>query len=300
MKFLEWIKSRRVSDMSATQKRDSFCDIESLIVQGDLSRLSAQEKVTYYKKVCDTLGLNPFTKPFDYITLNGKLTLYARREATEQLRKIHNISIKISNRELIDDVYTVTAQATTSDARSDESLGAVNLSGLKGEAKANALMKCETKAKRRVTLSICGLGMLDESEVVNIPNARFDKINLETGEIISNKIEAPIQNVSENIIKKLRPPSLPIETQAEKILGPVGESTMADYQQLEFLTILYAQFTQIADWIDKCLEKLNVNSLKQLTVSQADKLIDKISEKYPDAMSFWENHLFLKQSKVDL
>ena len=26
-------------------------------------------------------------------------------------------------------------------------------------------MKCETKAKRRVTLSICGLGMLDETEV---------------------------------------------------------------------------------------------------------------------------------------
>ena len=35
-------------------------------------------------------------------------------------------------------------------------------------------MKAETKAKRRVTLSICGLGMLDETEVETIPGARFD------------------------------------------------------------------------------------------------------------------------------
>src|SRR6185312_3719783 len=33
-------------------------------------------------------------------------------------------------------------------------------------------MKAETKAKRRVTLSICGLGMLDETEVDSIPDAR--------------------------------------------------------------------------------------------------------------------------------
>ena len=33
------------------------------------------------------------------------------------------------------------------------------------------MMKAETKAKRRVTLSICGLGMLDETEVETIPHA---------------------------------------------------------------------------------------------------------------------------------
>jgi hypothetical protein len=44
--------------------------------------------------------------------------------------------------------------------------------GLKGDALANALMKAETKSKRRVTLSICGLGMLDETEVDTIPDAR--------------------------------------------------------------------------------------------------------------------------------
>jgi len=40
-----------------------------------------------------------------------------------------------------------------------------------GEARANLMMKAETKAKRRVTLSICGLGMLDETEVESLPPA---------------------------------------------------------------------------------------------------------------------------------
>jgi hypothetical protein len=45
-----------------------------------------------------------------------------------------------------------------------------------GESRANALMKGTTKAKRRVTLSICGLGgMPDESELDGMPGAKtFD------------------------------------------------------------------------------------------------------------------------------
>ena len=45
------------------------------------------------------------------------------------------------------------------------------MQNLKGEALANAMMKAETKAKRRATLSICGLALLDELEVETIPNA---------------------------------------------------------------------------------------------------------------------------------
>jgi len=48
----------------------------------------------------------------------------------------------------------------------------------------NALMKAVTKAKRRVTLSICGLGMLDETEVETIPSARPVVVVPETGEIV--------------------------------------------------------------------------------------------------------------------
>jgi hypothetical protein len=146
--------------------------LEQVLIGGDLSKLSAADRVMYYKAVCDSVKLNPLTKPFEYITLNGKLTLYARRDATDQLRQLHKVSIEIVAREVVEDCYVVTARATTP-IRQDESIGAVNIAGLKGDVRANAMMKAETKAKRRVTLSICGLGMLDETEVETIPGARI-------------------------------------------------------------------------------------------------------------------------------
>jgi hypothetical protein len=153
---------------------------EKVLLSGDLSKLSTSERLSYYGNVCASLGLNPLTRPFEYIILNGKLTLYARKDCTEQLRKRDNITVAIVAREHIEGVYVVTAKATIyrdSDLgpivlRSDESIGAVPIEGLKGEAKANAMMKAETKAKRRVTLSLSGLGMLDETEIDSIPTAQ--------------------------------------------------------------------------------------------------------------------------------
>lgn len=147
--------------------QESAAVLDQVITQGNLSALSPADRVRYYTQVCESIGLNPLTKPFDYINLNGKLTLYAKRDATDQLRKIHRVSVAIVSRESRDGVYVVVAKATLPDGRSDESLGAVNTGSLKGDALANAVMKAETKAKRRVTLSICGLGWLDETEVDN-------------------------------------------------------------------------------------------------------------------------------------
>lgn len=145
---------------------------EKVLAGGDLSKLSSQERLTYIGAVCNSLGLNPLTRPFEYINLGGKLTLYARKDATEQLRSLRGISIEIVSREVVDDTYVVTARAVDASGRRDESIGAVSIGGLKGDAKANAIMKAETKAKRRVTLSISGLGLLDETEIETIPGAQ--------------------------------------------------------------------------------------------------------------------------------
>ena len=67
-----------MSTAIATKQETSI--IEQVIVKGDLAKLTADERMGYYKAVCDSVGLNPFTKPFEYITLNGRLTLYARKE----------------------------------------------------------------------------------------------------------------------------------------------------------------------------------------------------------------------------
>ena len=160
--------------------------LERVIVQGDLAQLTPAERVMYYRQVCESLGLNPLTRPFEYIILNGRLTLYARKDAADQLRRIHGISVRIVAREMIESLglYVVTARATTPDGREDEAIGAVSVKGLTGEALANAIMKAETKAKRRVTLSIVGLGWSDESEVESVPGARTVRVDHETGEIL--------------------------------------------------------------------------------------------------------------------
>lgn len=157
----------------AMQVRQPAADaIEQVLVSGDLRGLTTEQRVSYYNRVCESLGLNPWTKPFEYLVLNGKMILYALRSCTEQLRSLHKVSVVIAARERHEDLYVVTARATTPDGRTDESIGAVPLKGLTGEALANALMKAETKAKRRVTLAICGLGLLDESEAESIPGAQ--------------------------------------------------------------------------------------------------------------------------------
>ena len=164
--------------------------MESVIAKGDLAKLTPDERVKYYTAVCKSLGINPLTQPLSYITLNGKLTLYATRTCTDQLRKINNVSVEIVSRRVTDDVLTVHVKATTPDGRSDEDFGAVAYpSVLKGEARANAELKAITKAKRRATLSICGLGWLDETEVETIPGAKLPPHNPLTGEITESAAE---------------------------------------------------------------------------------------------------------------
>ncbi len=157
--------------------------IEQVVMMGDLSKLTSDQRVVYYNNVCKSVGLNPMTRPLEYIVLNGKLTLYARKDATEQLRALKGVSIEKLEEKVVGDVYIVKATAKTKDGRTDTSTGAVAFGHLKGDAQANALMKAETKAKRRVTLSICGLGFLDEMEVETIPTAKPVNIDINTGEI---------------------------------------------------------------------------------------------------------------------
>lgn len=194
------------------QKRDGAAIMERVIAVGDLAQLQPQERVTYYNAVCESVGLNPLTRPFEFIELNGKLTLYARRDATDQVRDRKKVNVNIVSRELVDQIYVVTAKATTADGRSDESIGAVPLVKEDGEWKtnqngrryfagngkmvplapddrANAIMKAETKAKRRVTLSICGLGLLDETELETIPSDRKRNVDQTPPDNARNDVE---------------------------------------------------------------------------------------------------------------
>jgi len=160
-----------MSELPATNPVNASA-LERVLVAGDLAGLNESQRIEYYKAVCESLGLNPLTRPFEYLRLNGRLVLYATRAAADQLRAIHGISILDVRIEHRDDLITVTVRGRTRDGREDVEVGVVSVSGLRGDALANAQMKALTKAKRRLTLSLAGLGWLDESEAETIPGAQ--------------------------------------------------------------------------------------------------------------------------------
>lgn len=199
--------------MTAVQKVDGGIDaLNSLIMAGDMSKLNQKEKLDYYHGICKSIGLNPLTKPFDYMKLNGKEVLYATKGAAEQLRNIKGISVISQNIEWTEDLVVVTVEGRDRDGRVDTETGFAYIlepeeirtgwdrqanrpimgknpkagQPLAGEAKGNVLLKAITKAKRRLTLSMAGLGMLDETEVESIPTAQ--KIDItDSIEVIKKK-----------------------------------------------------------------------------------------------------------------
>ena len=74
-----------------------FSALEKVLLQGDLKALTPEERIDYYGRVCNSLGLNPLTRPFQYIEFvnNGvkRLSLYAAKDCTEQLANRHIISV---------------------------------------------------------------------------------------------------------------------------------------------------------------------------------------------------------------
>lgn len=163
-----------MSNAVATTHQADAAAVEKVILHGDLGSLSPAERINYYNQLCDHLGLNPVTQPFKILRLQGKEVLYATKDASEQLRKINGVSIDRKESETVGDVYVVTVFGHDKSGRTDMATGAVTIGSAKGDQLANALMKAETKAKRRLTLSICGLGVLDETELETIPAAQRD------------------------------------------------------------------------------------------------------------------------------
>lgn len=166
----------KVSENGVTETaRQKAAEVmEQIMVAGDLSRLKPEQRVQFIHKLCEQIGISPWSRPIDFFKgRSGQLIPYFNRDATDQLRKVHKVSIQIVERAVVGQIYVVTARATLPTGRQDESTGAVFMGAAYGDDLANLLMKAETKAKRRVTLSIVGLGFLTQDEVEDIPDAKY-------------------------------------------------------------------------------------------------------------------------------
>jgi hypothetical protein len=203
----------------------SAAALEAAVGMGDFSRLAPEQRLKYLGALCRSVGLNPLTLPIQIIKIDGKEVLYARAECAAQLRKRDSVSIIIVERWSDHGCYFVRVKGSTPDGRVDEATGAVALvypekvrewrngqstwvnhpqagKELGGIDYANAVKKAETQAKRRVALSICGLGLMDESEVhddgprrANAPGQVIE--NTETAhdraETLTNFVQTPVE-----------------------------------------------------------------------------------------------------------
>jgi hypothetical protein len=151
--------------LDASAKAIELDTYEKLVVQGDLSALRPDERLQFYFARCQAAGLDPATQPFEYIRLQGKLVLYAKKTATDQLIAKHKLDVAVGDPVVTSGIMEVKARVRFPDGRGCEDVGAVAIEGLAGVDLANARMRVVTKAKRRAVLSACGLGILDETEV---------------------------------------------------------------------------------------------------------------------------------------
>lgn len=246
--------------------------VESVFVGGDLSKLKPNDRMRYYDELCRSLKLNPLTRPFDYISMKGKLTLYTKKDATDQLRRIFNVTTKIISKKVIfEGIYEVVAVATLPDGRSEEASGCLFIANLKGEDLANALMKCETKAKRRATLAICGLGFVDESEIGDIRDARIINAEMIDEEIERLNAEQAQQKQTpqpQPTQPKEQPTTKPLETPASENLDPSKDKPTGE--QLRTLVQLAKEKkgwinTEITDIVKHAF---GINSSLELNMTQ--------------------------------
>lgn len=145
--------------------------------------LSQDEKWTLIKAVNTSCGLDYRVDGVGLLKTRQKTgkgdqtsyvdveTLYAPRGACNQLARVHKISCVITERKITDGLAIFGARATGPDGRSMDATGVCNLTGQSGDYLANKLMHAETKAQRRAILNYAGLGYLDETEAMDIPNA---------------------------------------------------------------------------------------------------------------------------------
>lgn len=166
--------------------------IESFVTRGDWSQLSPLDRARAYTHVCAQHGLNPMSQPFAFLRLNGKEVLYATRGATDQLAAMHKVTRKIIDGPKVIDIagskvaYCV-AEASLPGGRSETATATLPVAD-----PVNLYMKLETKAKRRATIALLGLAMLDETELTTIPAGAQEAAPQPSREDLSRVAEEPV------------------------------------------------------------------------------------------------------------
>jgi hypothetical protein len=183
---------------------------------GDLSTLPEPEQDKILVKMCAHYGLDPILRPFCIIPAQNKKIWYATKAATDMVAARDHLTRRFKERRIdrelmiceiimeITDGKRVeegTAVVSLGEFARDPKTGQITERMLAGEGLANAIMRCETKAKRRATLAWFGMpdGTGGEDiEVVSSPAATLPAAK-------------PVQPTATEVIDSDPLPNLPAE-----------------------------------------------------------------------------------------
>jgi hypothetical protein len=137
-------------------------------LNGSVSHFDKSQKQALLSKLCMTLGLNEETQPFRiYTNSMGEEYIYATKECCAQLRHRECISIEeIDIPIILGNTISVRVKGSNKHDRTSWEIGSVGVDAtLTPAQEAHAIMTAVTKAKRRLTLCLSGLGVLADVEL---------------------------------------------------------------------------------------------------------------------------------------
>src|SRR6266436_2599260 len=147
---------------------------KKFVVKHHLDQLSAEELTRYLREVSTFIGLDPDLGGLDTIWLDNEsgvgrtLVPYAKRGTAEILRNIYQVDVQELSHTLVKGSIVFAAAGKNGKNRVERAIGSKYIEGLIGKALDNAIMTASTRALRRLTMQFTTLGILDESEIVDI------------------------------------------------------------------------------------------------------------------------------------
>ena len=239
------------------------------VMGGNLERLTPAQRVELHNAVCHSVGLNPLTHPFDFISFPArgnepaKTILYPNATAFSQLTSMHKLSIDYSDIHEDQERGLIIQWCTVTDGqRTGKDMGVLSTTGrrkdgseyqLTGQAYADAMMKVMTKARRRAISAFSGMplngfGGDGETERDPLDGARI--VDVSTGEILERPAPASLPEREPAYAVERAPEPVPFDPQTVPQGGLAKLQAAVAGEGLEwgsFLAIL-----GVTDWAEYC------------------------------------------------
>jgi hypothetical protein len=178
--------------------------LTNLGLNGSVSHFDKSQKQALLSKLCITLGLNEELQPFRiYSNTRGEEYIYATKECCAQLRHRECISIhEIGEPIFANSTISVRVKGSNKHGRESWEIGSVGVvPELSPSQVAHGVMTAVTKAKRRLTLCLSGLGVLADVELEDMNSVVTNGTEQQTLDSIDTKVAMEVNKLFDNILK---------------------------------------------------------------------------------------------------